>query len=52
MVQYHALGLMYHIKKLDRLAVTKLVAKLIRSSLKSPFAVCMLVSKISLWYIN
>ena len=37
MVQYHALGLLYHIRKTDRLAVTKLVAKLTRSSLKSPY---------------
>ena len=43
MVQYHALGLLYHIRKTDRLAVTKLVAKLTRSSLKSPYAVCMLI---------
>lgn len=43
MVQYHALGLLYHIRKNDRLAVTKLVAKLTRMSLKSPFAVCMLI---------
>lgn len=46
MVQYHALGLLYHIRKTDRLAVTKLVAKLTRMSLKSPYAVCMLVSKL------
>nr|CAD7445188.1 unnamed protein product [Timema bartmani] len=44
MVQYHALGVLYHIRKSDRLAVTKLVAKLTRTSLKSPYAVCMLVS--------
>lgn len=43
MVQYHGLGLLYHIRKSDRLAVTKLVAKLTRMSLKSPFAVCMLI---------
>lgn len=43
MVQYHALGLLYHIRKYDRLAVTKLVAKLTRMSLKSPYAVCMLI---------
>merc|ERR1711953_1146719 len=43
MVQYHALGLLYHIRKTDRLAVTKLVAKLTRSSLRSPYAVCMLI---------
>nr|CAD7596228.1 unnamed protein product [Timema genevievae] len=43
MVQYHALGVLYHIRKSDRLAVTKLVAKLTRTSLKSPYAVCMLI---------
>uniref|UniRef100_A0A1B6DU23 Coatomer subunit gamma n=3 Tax=Clastoptera arizonana TaxID=38151 RepID=A0A1B6DU23_9HEMI len=43
MVQYHGLGVLYHIRKTDRLAVTKLVAKLSRMSLKSPFAVCMLI---------
>lgn len=43
MVQYHALGLLYHIRKTDRLAVSKLVNKLTRSSLKSPYAVCMLI---------
>ena len=43
MVQYHALGLLYHIRKTDRLAVTKLVSKLTRSSLKSPYAVCLLI---------
>lgn len=44
MVQYHALGVLYHIRKSDRLAVIKLVAKLTRLSLRSPYAVCMLVS--------
>ncbi|BES96180.1 Coatomer subunit alpha-2 [Nesidiocoris tenuis] len=46
MVQYHALGLLYHIRKTDRLAVNKLVARLTsdRSNrLKSPFAFCMLI---------
>ncbi|XP_018910396.1 coatomer subunit gamma isoform X2 [Bemisia tabaci] len=43
MVQYHALGVLYHIRKSDRLAVTKLVTKLTRSPLKSPFAVCLLI---------
>ena len=45
MVQYHALGLLYHIRKSDRLAVTKLVTKLTRGSggLRSPYAVCMLI---------
>eukprot|EP00095_Tigriopus_kingsejongensis_P010714 maker-scaffold179_size282488-snap-gene-1.26 protein:Tk10714 transcript:maker-scaffold179_size282488-snap-gene-1.26-mRNA-1 annotation:"coatomer subunit gamma-2" len=43
MVQYHALGLLYHIRRSDRLAVTKLVSKLTKSALKSPYAVCMLI---------
>lgn len=48
MVQYHALGLLFHIRKTDRLAVTKLVAKLTKINMKSPFAVCMLVSNLFL----
>ncbi|KAI1283188.1 Coatomer subunit gamma-2 [Halotydeus destructor] len=43
MVQYHALGLLYHIRRNDRLAVSKLVTKYVRSGLKSPYATCMLV---------
>lgn len=43
MVQYHALGLLYHIRRADRLAVSKLVNKLTRQSLKSPYAVCLLI---------
>uniref|UniRef100_A0A8D9BH58 Coatomer subunit gamma n=3 Tax=Cacopsylla melanoneura TaxID=428564 RepID=A0A8D9BH58_9HEMI len=43
MVQYHALGLLYHIRKSDQLAVTKLVAKLTKMNMKSPYAVCMLI---------
>ncbi|KAH1000263.1 hypothetical protein HUJ04_000183 [Dendroctonus ponderosae] len=43
MVQYHALGLLYRIRRADRLAVSKLVARLTRLSLKSPYAVCMLI---------
>ncbi|XP_050436420.1 coatomer subunit gamma-2 isoform X2 [Adelges cooleyi] len=43
MVQYHALGLLFHLRKTDRLAVSKLVAKLTKSNMKSPFAVCMLI---------
>ena len=42
-VQYHALGLLYHIRKSDRLAVTKLVSKFSRGSLKSPYANCLLI---------
>ncbi|CAB4067092.1 COPG [Lepeophtheirus salmonis] len=43
MVQYHALGVLYHIRKTDRLAVTKMVSKLTRSSMKSPYATCLLI---------
>ncbi|XP_072418986.1 coatomer subunit gamma-2 [Chiloscyllium punctatum] len=43
MVQYHALGLLYHIRKTDRLAVTKMVNKFTKCGLKSPFAYCMLI---------
>lgn len=43
MVQYHALGLLYRIRKTDKLAVTKLLAKYTRSQLKSAYAVCMLI---------
>lgn len=50
MVQYHALGLLFHIRKTDRLAVTKLVAKLTKINMKSPFAVCMLVSNFYIYY--
>ena len=44
MAQYHALGLLYHIKQKDRLAVQKLVATQMRSpNLSSPFAFCLLI---------
>ena len=41
--QYHALGLLYHIRKSDKLAVTKLVSKFTKHSLKSPYAYCLLI---------
>ncbi|XP_015184185.1 PREDICTED: coatomer subunit gamma [Polistes dominula] len=43
MVQYHALGVLYQARKTDKLAVIKLVAKLMRTSPKSPYAACMLI---------
>lgn len=43
MVQYHALGLLYHIKKADRLAVSKFLAKYAKTGLKSPYAIIMLL---------
>jgi coatomer protein complex subunit gamma len=42
-LKYHALGLLYQIRKSDKLAITKLVAKFSKSSLKSPYAYCFLV---------
>lgn len=44
-LQYHALGLLYHLRKHDRLAVSKMVTKLTKSSLRSPYAYCLLVSR-------
>lgn len=43
MVQYHALGLLYHIRRNDKLAVTKLVSKFSKHTLKSPYAFCLLI---------
>ena len=43
MVQYHALSLLYSIKRTDRLAVSKLVAGLSKTNLKSPLAQCLLI---------
>ncbi len=43
MVQYHALALLHQIKQPDRLAVSKLVASLVRGSVRSPYATCLLI---------
>ncbi|XP_072181586.1 coatomer subunit gamma-2-like [Diadema setosum] len=43
MVQYHALGLLYHLRKHDRLAASKMVSKYTRGGLKSPYATCLLI---------
>ena len=43
MVQYHAMGLLYYLRHKDRLAVSKMVTKQIRSSLRSPHGYCLLV---------
>lgn len=43
MAQYHALGLLYHIKQRDRLAVSKLVLSQIRGGLRSTLAFCNLI---------
>mmetsp|Transcript_68371 Transcript_68371/g.164078 ORF Transcript_68371/g.164078 Transcript_68371/m.164078 type:complete len:927 (-) Transcript_68371:75-2855(-) len=43
MVQFHALALLYELKKSDRLALHKVVTSLAKSQLKSPLAECLLV---------
>ncbi|ESO90558.1 hypothetical protein LOTGIDRAFT_191967 [Lottia gigantea] len=43
MVQYHALGLLYHIRKKDKLAVSRMVTKFSKHSLRSPYAYCLLI---------
>mmetsp|Transcript_121639 Transcript_121639/g.214467 ORF Transcript_121639/g.214467 Transcript_121639/m.214467 type:complete len:925 (-) Transcript_121639:145-2919(-) len=43
MVQFHALALMYELKKTDRLALHKVVTQLAKSQLKSPMAECLLI---------
>lgn len=43
MVQYHALIVLYHIRKSDRLAVIKMIQKYSKQNLKSPYAVCYLI---------
>jgi coatomer protein complex subunit gamma len=47
-VQYHALGLLHLIRQGDRMAVTKMIQQLSGAkgsggTLKSPFAICMLI---------
>merc|ERR1719181_1794553 len=43
MVQFHALALIYELKKTDRLALHKVVTSLAKSNLKSPMAECLLI---------
>lgn len=44
LIQYHGLGLMYHIKQHDKMAVMKIIQQLSRGNLlRSPFAYCMLL---------
>mmetsp|Transcript_33383 Transcript_33383/g.72991 ORF Transcript_33383/g.72991 Transcript_33383/m.72991 type:complete len:928 (-) Transcript_33383:127-2910(-) len=43
MVQFHALALIYDLKKTDRLALHKVVTGLAKHQLKSPMAECLLV---------
>jgi coatomer protein complex subunit gamma len=43
MVQYHALALLYQIKKNDRLALSKVISALAKKPPKSPLAHCLLI---------
>ncbi|CEM15171.1 unnamed protein product [Vitrella brassicaformis CCMP3155] len=43
MVQFHALGLLYELKRNDRLALHKVVSQLTKSFGKSPMAECLLI---------
>jgi len=43
MVQFHALALMYELKKTDRLALHKVIMSLAKTSSKGPMAECMLI---------
>ncbi|KAM6306971.1 LOW QUALITY PROTEIN: coatomer subunit gamma-2-like [Podargus strigoides] len=43
MVQYHALGLLYHLRENDCLAVSKMLNTFTKSALKTQFAYCMLI---------
>ena len=42
-MQFHALALLYSIRANDRLAVSKLVTQLTRSSIRSPLAQCLVI---------
>ena len=46
MVQYHALGLLYQIRRSDKHAIRKLIVKFSKAGLRSPYAYCFLVSRI------
>ncbi|CAF0951751.1 unnamed protein product [Adineta steineri] len=43
MVQYHALGLLYQIRRSDKHAIRKLILKFSKAGLRSPFAYCFLI---------
>ena len=43
MVQFHAVALLHALRATDRLAISKLVTSLVRGSVRSPLAQCLLV---------
>ncbi len=48
MVQYHALGLLYQIRRSDKHAIRKLILKFSKAGLRSPYAYCFLVRILTL----
>ncbi|CAF2876038.1 unnamed protein product [Rotaria sp. Silwood2] len=43
MVQYHALGLLYQIRRTNKHAIRKLIVKFSKAGLRSPYAYCFLI---------
>ncbi len=55
MVQYHALGLLYQIRRSDKHAIRKLILKFSKAGLRSPYAYCFLVRLLilsSIFYLD
>ena len=46
-VQFHAVALLHALRATDRLAISKLVTSLVRGSVRSPLAQCLLVRYVS-----
>lgn len=47
LVQFHAVALLHGLRRQDRLAVSKLVTTLVRTSVRSPLANCLLIRYVS-----
>ncbi|OWR51662.1 nonclathrin coat protein gamma2-COP [Danaus plexippus plexippus] len=43
LVSYHALGILVNIRRTDKLSTMKLVTRLTKSSIKSPYTLCLLI---------
>lgn len=52
MVQYHALGLSYNLRRNDRKAISRLINDTIDQSLKSPLAVCLMIKIITKYIVD
>lgn len=46
-MQFHAVALLHAMRATDRLAISKLVSSLIKASVKSPLAQCLLVGALA-----